>query len=306
MPHTHHELPKIRYLKPERSIGRRLFGYLVGFPSALFLFLSLLVINVLQMSTMLVAPFSSRLFRAVNRWCANTWWGSCVVWAEKLLGVNFVITGDKLPERENALVIANHQEMSDIIVLFPLAWRCRRLGDMKWFVKDVIKYVPGIGWGMLFLDCLFVKRDWMADRRKIEKTFERINSHDTPFWLISFSEGTRITPKKLAASQRYAAKVGQRKLVNVMVPRTKGFIASMQGLGHRAEAVYDVTIGYQEGIPSLWQFICGGARNVHLKISRYPVSELPKDEAGLSQWLLTRFEEKDALLDRFNASGRFA
>lgn len=46
------------------------------------------------------------------------------------------------------------------------------LGDMKWMVKDIIKYVPGVGWGMLFLDCIFVKRDWTTDKESIRKTFD--------------------------------------------------------------------------------------------------------------------------------------
>ena len=78
-----------------------------------------------------------------------------------------VISGDELPQTENAVVIANHQSMTDVQALFLLARKAGRLGDLKWFVKNSLKYVPGIGWGMVFLDCLFVKRDWTADRRRI-------------------------------------------------------------------------------------------------------------------------------------------
>ena len=62
--------------------------------------------------------------------------------------------------------------MADITFLMDFAYRKGRLGDMKWMVKDIIKYVPGVGWGMLFLDCIFVKRDWTTDKESIRKTFD--------------------------------------------------------------------------------------------------------------------------------------
>ena len=78
-------------------------------------------------------------------------------------------TGDEVPDRENVILVSNHQEMVDIPVLFSFAYAKRRLGDMKFFAKDIIKYVPGFGWGLLFLDCLFVKRNWTSDKEKIDQ-----------------------------------------------------------------------------------------------------------------------------------------
>ena len=118
-----------------------------------------------------------------------------MLWSKHVFQVDFVFSGDDLPQGENTLVVANHQSMADILVLMPLARRQARLGDMKWFAKDIIKYFPGVGWGMLFLDCLFLKRDWMADRSRIDQTFSKIRDHGVPFWVISFSEGTRRTPE---------------------------------------------------------------------------------------------------------------
>jgi 1-acyl-sn-glycerol-3-phosphate acyltransferase len=212
-----------------------------------------------------------------------------------------------MPGDENAIVFANHQQMPDILILMFLAQPKGRLGDMKWFVKDVLKYVPGLGWGMLFLDCLFVKRDWAADRGRIEKTFRKYRAERISFWLISFVESTRITAKKLLKAQEFARKRGDYVPQLTLVPRSRGFVASVEGLGEMVAAVYDVTIAFEGGIPTLWQFMCGVTPRVALHMDRFPREELPQGqprELELSRWLTRRFVEKDARLIRFQATGR--
>mgnify|MGYP002064506829 CR=1 FL=1 len=76
-----------------------------------------------------------------------------------------------------------------------------RLGDMKYFIKKQLKWVPGMGWGLQFLDCLFVERDWASDREQIRRTFDRLVRDDVPIHLVSFAEGTRLTQAKLEAAK---------------------------------------------------------------------------------------------------------
>ena len=83
------------------------------------------------------------------------------------------------------------------------------------------------------------------------------------------------------------------------------FVASVEGLGDHLHAVYDVTIGYVDGVPTLWQYITGRVKEIHLHVRRFPAEELPILEAELKQWLLDRFYEKDALLEQFYATGSF-
>ena len=242
-----------------------MFTQVIGILGGALLFGLLLLVNMLQISSLLVWPISRPLFRRVNRWCANTWWGLCVLWLENVNGIEFIATGDEMRETEDALLTVNHRGMADILSLFTLGYRKGRLGDMKWFVKDILKYVPGVGWGMLFLDCIFLKRDWTADRSKIFGTFETLKAHRVPFWLVLFSEGTRLTPSKLARSQAYAREKKSKIPQHVMIPRTKGFVASVLGLGSSVDAVYDVTIGY-EGPSSFGLFLQGRAKKVHLHV----------------------------------------
>jgi 1-acyl-sn-glycerol-3-phosphate acyltransferase len=267
------------------------------------LFSTLIFFNVLQTLSLVIKPFSPKVFRRANRGLANAWWGWCHLAAEKVYGIRWIMSGDDVPMRENAIVILNHQEMADITVVFSLARSRDRLGDLKWFVKDILKYVPGVGWGMLFLDCLFIKRDWTADRDYIHRVFRNILEYRVPLWLMTFVEGTRVRPSKLARSQAYAREHGMKELQHVLVPRTKGFVASVQNLRGHVTAVYDLTIGYENGVPTLWQWIKGYVRQVHLHVRRYPVESLPVEEEPLSAWLVERFEEKDRLLESYYRSG---
>ena len=295
----------LRPLPEPEGLGARLVGLARGWLAVAILFPPLLVLNVGQTCSLLLKPFSPGAFRRVNRWAADTWWGWCVVMSRTLQRIRVEVTGDPVPPRENAIVVVNHQEMSDITFLFFLARAKERLGDLKWFVKDVIKWVPGVGWGMVFLDCLFVKRNWTDDRRSIERTFSRLVDNRVPVWLVSFCEGTRITPEKAARSRAYAEKASLPPTARVLIPRTKGFVASVQGLGAHLDAVYDVTIGHPVGAPTLWQYIKGFARVGHLHVRRYPADTLPEGDQALADWLLERFREKDTLLAGFEEAGAF-
>lgn len=277
-----------------------------GLVGAFFLGITIIVFNALQMLTLILRPFSQKAFRRLNCWMAGTWWGLCVTFSESLNGTKLILTGDDVPSHENALIVLNHQSMTDIPVVLAFARRKERLGDLKWFVKDIAKYVPGIGWGMLFLDCLFIKRNWTDDRHYILKVFERILKYSIPIWLISFVEGTRLTPAKLARSRRYAEEKGIVPLQHVLMPRTKGFTASVRALEGHLNAVYDLTIGYVEGVPTLWQWIRGDVREVHVHVRHYPVNQLSRDDESLSRWLLQIFREKDDLLDGYYQSGKFS
>jgi len=274
-------------------------------PTSVALFGSLLSFNLAQMLMFSVKPFSDDLNRRFNRWIADTWWGWCVTTAKKINRIHIRVTGDALPMRENAICLSNHQQMADIVFLMFLARNRDRLGDMKWMAKKIIKYVPGVGWGMAMIDCVFVDRDWTADRGRIRATFRRFREKNIPLWLVSFPEGTRITEEKLATARKFAEKRKIKPPRHVLVPRSKGFVAAVVGLRDHVEAVYDVTIGYAQGVPSLWQFIKGFAKSAHLHVRRYPIADLPEEDEALARWLFSRFEGKDDLLEHFHANGTF-
>jgi 1-acyl-sn-glycerol-3-phosphate acyltransferase len=280
----------------------RLLRLVTGTLSFLYL---IVVLNAVQLSSFLLLPVSRRLVRRINRWCARSIWGLWVLMAERQNRMEIRFTGDEIPPRENALVLPNHQSMTDVLLLLCFGWRARRLGDMKWFVKDVVKYVPGPGVGMWFLDCIFVKRNWLSDRANIGRLFHKYKRDQIPIFLVSFLEGTRLRPSKLAAARRFAEERGQFVPTHTLVPRTKGFVFTMLGLGDHLDAVYDVTIGYDGKAPSLYACFAGDVRRLDVHLRRFARDDLPKDEEGLAAWAVELFQEKDRLLAERARTGSF-
>lgn len=251
--------------------------------------------QVLGSAMVLVNP---SLFRKINRAFANGYWSCLVFVFEKLNKMDIEIIGDDIPQSENAVVDCNHQSMADTPILMSLAWRKRRLGDLKFFAKEVIKYIPGPGWGMVFLDCIFVKRNWMSDKANIDATFQRLRVNKVPVWIVSFLEGTRITPDKLKRSQRFMKRRNLPITNNVMAPRTKGFQASVSGMREQLDAAYNVTIFYPEGIPTLWQLVRGDCSRVTVHVRRTCINDIPIETSLFEKWVIDAYVYKDQLLER--------
>ncbi len=295
-------------LPPLKNPGKpaeRIWGCFKGIAAILLLFSSLLFFNGLQVLSLVFLLFSPALFRKVNRELADLWWSWTDRYAEHFYGNEIRFTGHDVPYGENAFLLTNHQEMSDITVLFRLARRKGRLGDMKWFVKRELKYFPGIGWGMQFLDCLFIKRNWTEDKSGIQKVFHKVLVNRIPLWLVTFPEGTRFREEKARKSREFAKKSGLRPLDHLLIPRTKGFVTTVENLRGHLDAVYDVTIGYIDGVPTLWQWARGYVKQVNVHVHRFSMDELPVGEEALTAWLHDLYVKKDQLLNRYYREGAF-
>jgi 1-acyl-sn-glycerol-3-phosphate acyltransferase len=289
----------------ERPLLIRWMVYARAILISLLLFVPLLVINGLQTLSLIIKPLSRPLFRSINRRLAQVYWSILVWFLEKVYRVRMEWHSAELPSREDAILIANHQTAVDVLPLFALAARSGRMGDMKFFVKDVFKYIPGPGWGLLFLDCIFLKRRWMSDRRRIKSTFERFRAENVPLWLNIFPEGTRYRADKVRDAQITAKHYQLPLCEHVLVPYAKAFETSILGLKNQVQAVYDITIGYPQGIPSLWQMLCGDVKQIEVHVDRFPLTALPQDAQGIEQWLNERFWAKEQHLQRLQKSGSF-
>ena len=265
----------------------------------------LLLINLTQCLSLVLKLIPGQAFRKYNRACAGFIWTGFVYAVGFVQGVPVIFTGDKLPTDENAVIIANHQELSDVLFMLIFAHHYGRLADLKWFGKDALKYVPAVGWGLRFIDCVFLKRDWMRDQRSIEATFANLYENRVPMWLVNFMEGTRQAPEKYAASRAYAEKNGLRPLENLLLPRPKGFVATVHGLKDHLDAVYDLTLGYEGGGLSLKEIVFGPIRPVHIHVRRFSAASLPKKDDELTAWVRNLFQEKDQLLNGFKLHSKF-
>jgi hypothetical protein len=132
----------------------------------------------------------------------------------------------------------------------------------------------------------------------------------TAIGLISFSESTRFTPKKYEETKAWCKENDRPIPKHLLYPRTKGFVTTVQHLrkAEHMKAVYDMTIAYEHhhkfhSAPTIWESLsCGdlsGTRGYkfHVDVRRFPLDELPEDDAGLAKWLETRWMEKGEFLE---------
>lgn len=265
-----------------------------GWSCLIALAIIVFLINIGQMCSLILLPVNRRLFTRINMLAKHTF-SAAVVKLSMFCGNRLIVTGDP-PPRENILAFANHQSMIDIIYLWTWSSKPGTMGWIKWFVKDVLKYVPGLGWGLLFVNTLFVKRNWAKDADSIRATFAKLRQANLPLWLLIFPEGTRMKPAKFAASRNYAERKGLPVFDHVLLPRGKGIHSSLQGLSGLLTGIYDITIQYDGPIPGIVGFFTKGGLTGRLHAVRFNVSDVPERERDLNAWLLERFVVKDKLL----------
>ena len=257
----------------------------------------LLLVNVLQILTIPIFLISHPLARSINERIAFLWSITFDFSLRHILKVRVTFTGDKPKPGENAFIIANHQAMVDIPIITLLVRDAKMLPYIKWFVKDPIKYCPGIGWGMLFLDCVFLKREWAKDRKRIEATFSRLNHPSSRFWLISFPEGTRFTKNKHKKAVEFAKARSLPLPQHTLVPKPRGFSATMLGLREKLHAVYDLTLIFTDSPPGFLHFFFCPQSPIKVHVKRYSIDQIPTTERDQAEWIKARFLEKDALLN---------
>lgn len=257
-------------------------------------------------------------------------------------GAVITISGDVLPEGESAVVVANHVAWSDFYIIQKLAIGSGMLGRCRWFAKKQLRAVPFLGWGLWALGMPLVSRNWLRDKKELEQVFSGITEYKWPTCklplrlqrcvrsgshtglsvleltltgLISYSEATRITPKKYLESQKFCQSTGRPQPQHLLYPRTKGFVTTVQHLrkAPHVKAVYDVTIAYQTGkqwqqAPSMWETLSaiglslgrqegGRGHKFHVHARRFLIEEMPQDDEELAKWLEQRWIEKGQWLE---------
>ncbi|TPX38133.1 1-acylglycerol-3-phosphate O-acyltransferase [Synchytrium microbalum] len=265
-----------------------------------------IVLNVLQFVSLAMMPFAPKTTAAFNCLCAWFVWRVLQEIFERLDRAKVTFSGDHLPDGENALIISNHVGFSDFFLIHTQAYRRKMLGNCKYFAKDSLKWIPLFGWGMWAMGMPFMARNWLSDSKTIAKVFANIKDLELPVWLISYLEGTRFTAEKVPESHAFAKDKGLPQLDRVLLPRTKGFIATVNAFRKsHVKHVYDFTIVYKhvtKGLqhsPSLLRVFAGSLDReykFHVHVKRYALDSLPTDPEKLTQWAMERYQEKDVLL----------
>jgi len=270
--------------------------------------LSSFIINIIQAGLYFtVGLLSKTLYRNINSFLVwqihaqllflGLWWSnsSCRLHFSKNI-VNDV-------EGRKAIFLYNHSIEVDWLFSWMLCDHFGILGNGRAVVKNMLKYIPTIGWAWAFSDFIFLKRNWKDDKNIINRGIKELESYPSSLWLLLYPEGTRNTPEKLKSSQKFAEERNLPILQHHLVPRSKGFVQMMKQLdSSKIPYVYDATLGIHptEGGEATLTNILMGKRTVgDIYLRRYKTCDIPKDEEGATNFLMDVYKEKDELLGRY-------
>lgn len=272
-----------------------------------------LVVNAFQLlALVLVYPLSLRGYRQCNAVLLEAFWSQLVWLVDWWGGLEVRIYTDNKETwdsigREHALVICNHRSDVDWVVGWVMAQRKGCLGGTRAVMKKSVQYLPVIGWSMWMGEYIFLSRNWSKDRAVIERGLKRLRGFPGALWVALFVEGTRFTPQKLKAAQEFAASAGLPVPRNTLVPRTKGFVATVDSIRSFVPVIYDMTVKVPEGgpEPTFLSLVQRKKSVIHIHVRRVFMTDLPKDEAGIADWCKQAFVEKDEMLEAHKKSATF-
>ena len=189
-------------------------------------------------------------------------------------------------------------------------------GRIYIILKESLKRLPIVGWGMQFNQFIFLKRNWEQDKPHMTEALQRLNKATKPMWLLLFPEGTNLAPSTRERSKNWAEKSGIKDYQHQLVPRSTGLQFCLQQLRETTHYVYDCTIAY-EGVPrgeyaqdiftiNRSYFQARPPTSVNMYWRRFEISSIPIYDTKLfDQWLRARWQEKDWLIEGWYRHGKF-
>lgn len=122
------------------------------------------------------------------------------------------------------------------------------------------------------------------------------------------AEGTRFTEKKHEASVKFARERGVQELKHHLLPRTKGFTASLPYLKAKCPCILDIQLAFKEsdkGKATIGNLLHGNGVTAYMYVRRIDMQSLPDDEVAAAEWMQELFRHKDRLQDSFHKHGNF-
>eukprot|EP00050_Salpingoeca_kvevrii_P012912 m.25622 g.25622 ORF g.25622 m.25622 type:complete len:369 (-) comp4460_c0_seq1:173-1279(-) len=267
-----------------------------------------LLVNMVQLASLLLWPVSRRAYRIFNSTIVCLYWNELIWLAEWWANIRIrIFVPTEQAEviasnlgRERAAVLCNHGSDVDWLLGWLVAAHYNCLGGTKCLLKKELRYIPVLGWSWWFLEYIFLQRNWEHDRIHLRKSFQRLVDFPLAFWMVIFAEGTRFSKEKQQASAEHSKLKNLPVLKHVLYPRTKGWNLVIDELADHLDAVYSTTFAFPDHPLTLHDLMERNPCEVQVFIERKPVSEVPRDEAGCGQFCVDRFVEMDARLEQFS------
>jgi len=175
-----------------------------------------------------------------------------------------------LEDRGIQLLVCNHQSWSDCLIM-ALALH-RKIPFYRFFVKRQLLWIPLIAIVGIALDMPFLRRYSKQqldnnpalrskDLQATKQMCDRLEQSSAT--IVNFAEGTRFTEqKRLVTNSPY----------QFLLPAKAGGLAyvitSMKG---KINEILDVTLIYEQGNLTFWDFLCGRTSKVAIHIKAYAV-----------------------------------
>ncbi|KAL1509716.1 hypothetical protein ABEB36_004412 [Hypothenemus hampei] len=242
-------------------------------------------------------------------------------------GYRVIECGDDITKcmEERTLIIANHQSTADVPILFS-CYNIRKhvLPNIMWIMDNPFKYTNFGVVSYLHQDFFIKSGKEFRDKSLQELTCHLLNTY-LPLkrkWIVLFPEGGFLRKRK-AISHKFAEKNNLPKFENVTLPRAGAMKIIMKTVGPQApinnnsssksdlqrghvEYIVDITIAYPNGVPIDLSHIVFGNRppcETVLFYRVYRATEVPENEESLTNWLIQRWKEKEAMLQTYYDTG---
>jgi lysocardiolipin and lysophospholipid acyltransferase len=195
------------------------------------------------------------------------------------------------------IIIANHQVDADWWYIWQAARHQNAAGNIKIVLKDQLKYLPIIGWGMRLFQFLFLRRRIDEDEVHIKKYMGGLIADDFPFWLVLFPEGTTIHQEYVAKSQTFAEREGRPSFERLLLPRTTGMQIILDAVADAKPDIYDLTLAFPSYSGEVPTYDMGYGRKVDTEVPSMKSLLAGKQPAGRVALHSRKFKYEDAATD---------
>lgn len=159
----------------------------------------------------------------------------CYWWSDILVNLNpewkIEVSGlENIDKKKTYVIVANHQSMADIIMLYQLK------AQFKWVAKESLFKVPFLGWCMSLARHIKLERGNLASIKKVYREAADWLRQDMS--VLFFPEGTRSETDKMNEFQNGAFKLAIREkkpVLPVLIRGTRGVLPK-----HSREFAHDI------------------------------------------------------------------
>ena len=210
---------------------------------------SLLFWGFMVTSSILIFPFALLVWLVAypfdrRRWVIHRFtsiWASLYTWLNPAWRVR-VIGRDRLYEDGPTVLVANHNSLVDILVLFRLQ------SHFRWVSKQENFRVPCVGWNMTLCDYIPIRRGQAGSIQTMMRHCDRALAGGNSIFM--FPEGTRSSTGRLRSFKPGAFQIAERSQVPIQPIIVRGTSEALPKRGFILQGRHDISIEVLDVIPA--------------------------------------------------------